>query len=96
VHQRQRKWFGNCKAQYGRKVFRLSLCLSKQSDDCSRKSLYKRGAAGRACTSVAQQEKTAQPWRSRKRLHKRVAAQEPEQAWRAKINKKIIVTEQIG
>jgi len=33
---------------------------------------------------VVQQEETAQAWRSRKSLHKRFAAQEPEQAWSAK------------
>ena len=56
----------------------------------SRKSLQKRGAAGRACQSVAQQEESAKVWRSRKSLQKRGTAQEPRQAWRAKITLSII------
>jgi len=58
----------------------------------SRESLQKRGAAGRACKSVAQQEELAKAWRRRKSLQKRVAgtAQEPRQAWRAKITLSII------
>jgi len=52
---------------------------------CNRKSLHKRGAAGRACTSVTQQEKPAKALHRRKSLHKRGTAQEPGQAWRAKI-----------
>jgi len=54
--------------------FRTEAHTFKQSDDCSRKSLQKRGAAGRACTSVAQREEPAKAWRSRKSLHKRGAA----------------------
>jgi hypothetical protein len=56
----------------------------------SRKSLQKRGAAERACKSVAQQAEPAKAWRSRKSLHKRGTAQEPRQAWRAKITLSII------
>ena len=51
----------------------------------SRKSLQKRGAAERACKSMAQQA-----WRRRKSLHKHGTAREPRQAWRAKITLSII------
>jgi len=54
----------------------------------SRKSLQKRGAAERACKSVAQQEEPAKTWRSR--MNQRGTAQEPRQAWRAKITLSII------
>ena len=47
-------------------------------------------AAGRACKSVAQQEEPAKAWRSRKSLHKHGTAQDPRQAWRAKITLSII------
>jgi len=62
-------------------------------------------AAGRACTSVAQQEEPVQAWHSRKRLHNRGAAGRDctSVSQHKSLNKhgvqkkkKIIVTEQIG
>jgi len=44
-------------------------------------------AAGRACTSLAQQEEPAEAWRSRKSLHKRGTVQEACQNHRDRANR---------